>query len=71
MHGIQHRNRIQYETATKGKNIFREYWIHEWDRKGYNVSEHINELDQAIKRAEELGYSDDVKKLEKFRNSGN
>lgn len=66
-HGIQSRNRIQYETTAEGRKIFREYRIHEWDGKGYDVREHINDLDQAIKRALELGYNDDAKKLEQFR----
>lgn len=70
-HGIQSRNRIQYETTTEGRNIFREYWIHEWDGKGYDVHEHINDPDQAIKRALELGYNDEAKKLEQFRHGGN
>jgi hypothetical protein len=70
-HNIQSRNRIQYETAANGKDIFREYWIHEWDGKGYDMHEHINDLDQAIKRAKELGYNDDVKKLDQFKNSVN
>ena len=69
--GIQSRNRIQYETTTKGRHIFREYWIHEWDEKGYVLNEHINDLDQAIKRALELGYNDEAKKLEQFRHGGN
>lgn len=69
--GIQSRNRIQYETTTKGRHIFREYWIHEWDGKGYDVHEHINDLDQAIKWALELGYNDEAKKLEQFRHGGN
>ena len=70
-HGIRSRNRIQYETTPDGRNIFREYWIHEWHGEGYDLTEHINDLDQAIKRANELGYNDDVKKLEQFRNSDN
>jgi len=70
-HGIKHRNRIQYETATEGRKIFREYRIHEWDGKGYDVREHINDLGQAIKRALELGYNDEAKKLEQFRHGGN
>lgn len=69
--GIKSRNRIQYETTTEGRNIFREYWIREWDRKGYDVHDHINDLDQAIKRALELGYNDEAKKLEQFRHAGN
>ena len=68
-HGIQSRNRIQYETTTEGRNIFREYWIHEWDSKGYNLNEHINNLNQAIKRAKELGYIEQSAKLEKFKHS--
>lgn len=70
-HGIQSRNRIQYVTTTEGKNTFREYWIHEWDGKGYDVHEHINDLAQAIKRALELGYNSDAKKLEHFRHGSN
>lgn len=66
-HRIRSRNRILCETTTEGRNIFREYWIHEWDDKGYSVNEHINDLDSAIKRALELGYNDQAKKLEKFR----
>jgi len=69
--GIQSRNRVQYETTTEGRKIFREYWIHEWDGKGYDVNEHINDLDQAIKRARELGYDSDAEKLEQFKHSGN
>ena len=70
-HGIKNSNRIQYETTAEGKNIFREYWIHEWDGKGYYVDEHINDLDQAIKRALELGYNDEAKKLGQLRQGGN
>ena len=70
-HGIQSRNRIQYETTPEGRNIFQEYWIHEWDGKGYDVHEHISDLNQAIKRTEELGYNDEAKKLEQFRHRGN
>ena len=70
-HGIQNSNRIQYETTTDGRNIFREYRIHEWDGKGYDMHEHINDLNSAIKRALELGYNDEAKKLEQFRPSGN
>lgn len=70
-HGIQSRNRIEYETAAEGRNIFREYWIHEWDGKGYDLKEHINDLDQAIKRALKLGYNNEAKKLEQFRQGGN
>ena len=40
-------------------------------RKGYDVHEHINDLDQAIKRALELGYNSDAGKLEQFRHSSN
>lgn len=65
-HGIQSRNRIQYETTAEGRNIFREYWIHEWDRRGYDAHEHIADLDQAIRRARELGYSRDAEKLERL-----
>jgi hypothetical protein len=68
---IQHKNRCQFETTTEGKRVFREYWIYEWDEKGYKLNEHINNLDQAIKRAKELGYNDDAKKMEQFKNSGN
>jgi len=63
---IQSNNRIQYETTKEGKRVFREYWIHEWDGKGYEVNEHINDLNQAIKRALELGYRGEAKKLEEF-----
>lgn len=70
-HGIQNSNRIKYETTTAGKNIFREYWIHEWDGKDYDMHEHIEDLDQAIKRARELGYNDEAKKLEQFRQGAN
>jgi len=69
-HGIQSRNRIQYETTAEGRKTFREYWIHEWDKKGYDVHENIKDLDQAIKRAKELGYNNDAKKLEQFRQVG-
>jgi hypothetical protein len=65
--GIKNRNRIQYETTADGRNIFREYWIHEWDGRGYDLNQHINSLDLAIKRAKELGYNKDLKKLEQFR----
>ena len=68
--GIQYENRCQFVTTRKGR-VFREYWIHEWDKKGYDMNEHIDDLDQAIKRAKELGYNDDAKKLEQFRNTGN
>jgi hypothetical protein len=70
-HGIKRNNRIQCETTTTGVNVFREYWIHEWDGKDYDVHEHINYLDQAIKRALELGYNDDADKLEKLKRGGN
>ena len=69
--GIQHENRCKFETTPEGKRVFREYWIHEWDGKGYQLNEHIDDLDQAIKRAKELGYNNDAKKLEQFKNSGN
>ena len=62
-HGISDSNRIQYETTTEGRNIFREYRILEWDGKGYDVREYINDLDQTIKRALELSYNDEAKKL--------
>jgi hypothetical protein len=62
--GIQSNNRIQYETAPDGRKIFREYWIHEWDGKNYDIHEHIQDLDKAKKRALELGYSEDAKTLE-------
>jgi len=68
--GIQYKNRCQFDTTPAGR-VFREYWIHEWDEKGYDMHEHIDDLDQAIKRAKELGYNDDAKKLEQFRNTGN
>ena len=70
-HGIKHSNRIQFETTTEGKNVFREYWIHEWDGKGYDVHEHIVTLAEAIKRALELGYNDDAKHLEHFGRGDN
>jgi DNA-binding PadR family transcriptional regulator len=70
-HGIQSNNRIQYETTAEGRKLFREYWIHEWDGKGYDVHEHINDLDQAIKQALELGYNSDAKKLEQLRLGSN
>ena len=69
--GIQSNNRVQYKTTAEGRKIFREYWIHEWDGKGYNENEHIKDLDQAIKRALELGYNDEAKKLEQFRHEDN
>lgn len=68
--GLKNRNRIQCETTTDGRKTFREYWIHEWDGKGYDVHEHINDLDQAISRALELGYNDQAKKLERWFRSG-
>ena len=58
-------------TTPEGKRIFRGYWIHEWDGKGYQLNEHIDDLDQAIRRAKELGYNDDTKKLEQLKKSGN
>ena len=70
-HGLQNRNRIQYEPTTDGGDLFREYWIHEWDRQGYDMHEHINDIDQAVTRATELGYSDDVEKLQQLRQGGN
>jgi len=69
--GIQSTNRIQFETTPEGKKVFREYWVNEWDGKGYQLSEHIKDLDQAIKRSKELGYRDNAKKLEQFRQDGN
>jgi len=65
--GIQHKNRCQFETTPEDKRVFREYWIHEWDGKGYDLNEHICDLDQAIKRAKELGYNDEAEKLEQFK----
>ena len=65
--GIRSMNRIQYESTKEGRSIFLEYWIHEWDGKGYDVHERINDLDQAIKRALELGYVKDAKELEHLR----
>jgi hypothetical protein len=70
-HRIQSNTRIQYETTAEGRKLFREYWIHEWDGKGYDVHEHINDLDQAIKQALELGYNNDAKKLEQLRLGSN
>lgn len=70
-HGIERSNRIKYETTPKGRKIFREYWIHEWDGKGYDVNEHIKDLDQAIERAKELGYNDEAKELGQFRHNVN
>ena len=67
IHGIQSRNRIQSETSGGGKKTFRGYWIHEWDGKDYDVHEHISDLDQAIRRARELGYNKEADKLEQFR----
>ena len=69
--GVQSNNRIQFVTTKDGKQIFQEYWIHEWDGKDYNMSEHIKDLEQAIKRAYELGNKDEAKKLEKLRHSSN
>jgi hypothetical protein len=69
--GIQSKNRIEYQTTTGGKRVFREYWIHDWDGKGYDVHEHINDLDPAIKRALELGYNDQARELEQFGHGGN
>ena len=69
--GIQHKNKCQFETTPEGKRVFREYRIHEWDGKGYQLNEHINDLDQAIKRAVELGYNDEAKKLERFSQADN
>jgi hypothetical protein len=67
IHGIEHTNRIQYETTAVGRKTFLEYWIHEWDGKGYELQEHIKDPDQAYKRALELGYKEDAKELEQFR----
>jgi len=69
--GIQHRNRIQFETREDGRKIFREYSIHEWDQKGYDLREHIRDIDEAIKRAGELGYTNDAEMLEGFRGRDN
>lgn len=66
--GIKHANRIQYDTTREGKKVFREYWIHEWDEVDYDVHEHIKDLKQAIIRAREIGYNDDLKKLEQLQN---
>ena len=70
-HGLRSKNRIQYVTTTEGKSIFREYWIHEWDGKGYDVHEHIDDLEQAIRRARELGYNGEAEKLATLRHGGN
>lgn len=64
---MQSKNRISVATTPGGKDIFREYWIHEWDGRGYDVHEHINDLDQAITRALELGYKDEAMALERFK----
>jgi hypothetical protein len=61
---------VKFETTLDGKSVFREYWIHEWDGQGYDSHEHIHEIDQAIKRALELGYNDDAEKLDQFRRTG-
>ncbi len=64
---VKHSNRVQYEITQAGESIFREYWIHEWDGQDYDSHERIHEIDQAIKRALELGYNDDAEKLEQLR----
>ena len=69
--GIKSSNRIQCETNAEGKSVFREYWIHEWDGKGYDLHEHINDVDQTINRALELGCNDDAKKLQRFKGDDN
>ena len=69
--GIKHSNHIQHETGHGGKKYFKEYRIHEWDKKGYSMEEHITNLDHAIQRACEIGYFDDATKLEKFRDRSN
>lgn len=69
--GIHHNNRCSFETTPEGKKVFREYWIHEWDEKGYQLNEHVDDLGKAITRATELGYSNDAKKLEQFKHSSN
>ena len=66
---LKHSNHIQHETGHGGKTHFKEYWIREWDEKGYKLDEHIGDLEQAIQRACDLGYFDDATKLEKFRSS--
>jgi hypothetical protein len=63
---IKSNNRIQYDTLADGRNVFREYWIHEWDDKNYDFHEHIQDLNQALKRAKELGYGKDAQKLEEL-----
>ena len=67
--GLKHLNRIQSETAAGGKDVFREYWIHEWDGTGYELNEHVKDIEQAITRALELGYTDDAEKLAQFKPS--
>jgi hypothetical protein len=69
--GIQRKNRIQYITTKEGNNMFLEYWIHEWDDKGYNSEEHINNLEQAIKRAHKLGFKNDEEKLSQLQQFDN
>ena len=65
--GLRNRNRIQYGTTADGSDTFREYWIHEWDGKGYDVHVHIKDLEQAIYQALALGYIKDAEKLEQLR----
>ncbi len=62
---LKNKNRVQFTTADDGKRFFREYWIHEWDAKGYDAHEHIKDVDMAIKRARELGYEEDAKDMER------
>ncbi|WP_034375994.1 hypothetical protein [Dehalococcoides mccartyi] len=63
----QSKNRLSSESHPDGRTYFREYWIHEWNGRGYNLSERIKDINEAIKRAIELGYEDDANKLQRIR----
>ena len=70
-HGMRSKTRIQCETTVDGRYFFREYWIHEWDGKEHNMNEYITDLDQAIKRALELGNNREAKILEQLKRANN
>jgi hypothetical protein len=58
---------LQFTETTDGRKYFKEYWIREWDGKDYNLSEHIKNIDEAIKCALELDYEKDANKLKQIK----
>ena len=64
---LKSENRLSSGSNPDGRKYFREYWIHEWDGQGYNLSERIKNIDEAIKRALELGYKSDANQLQRIK----